>query len=90
MPVLEAQSCGTPVLTSNCSSLPEVGGNGAVYADPYSVEDITDGILKILLDPALARRLAEQGFENIKRFSWRVSAEKLDSIVERAAGENLT
>ena len=40
IPVIEAQSCGTPVLTSNVSSLPEVGGDAAVYVDPYDVEDI--------------------------------------------------
>jgi len=66
--VLEAQSCGTPVLTSNCSSLPEVAGAAAVYVDPYAVESIAGGMRKVLTDKQLAVELAAKGLENVKRF----------------------
>lgn len=82
IPILEAQSRGTPVLTSDCSSLPEVGGDGAVYVDPYSVEDICRGILQVTKNGELARALAEKGRRNVSRFSWQASAELLDTLLK--------
>ena len=83
IPVLEAQACGTPVLTSNCSSLPEVAGEAAVYVDPYDEENMRDGILKALGDQNLRNELIQKGYENAKRFSWQKSAALLNEIVER-------
>lgn len=83
IPVLEAQRCGVPVLTSKVSSLPEVGGEGAIYVDPYSEEDICEGLIRILSDPALTEELVRRGYENEKRYSWEKSAEKLNEIIER-------
>lgn len=83
IPILEAQSCGTPVLTSNCSSLPEVGGEGAIYVDPYREEDIRDGLLKVLNHPELVQDLIQKGYQNKTRFSWQKSAERLNEIIER-------
>ena len=83
IPVLEAQRCGTPVLTSRTSALPEVGGSGALYVDPFDTEDMTRGIVRLLTDGALAASLAEAGHRNAGRFSWRASAEALDDIIER-------
>ena len=82
IPVIEAQACGTPVLTSNCTSLPEVGGDAAIYVDPCDIEDICQGILKILKDSALASELVEKGYKNVERFSWQESARRLREIVE--------
>ena len=83
IPVIEAQSCETPVLTSNCSSLPEVGGDGALYVDPYCEEEIEKGILKIIQDPQFSQALSRKGRENAKRFSWQTSAELLDEIIKK-------
>lgn len=83
IPVIEAQSCGIPVLTSNVSSLPEVGGDAAVYVDPYSVENICEGIVRIVSDTSLAQELRQKGYENAKRFSWEKSAAKLRTVIER-------
>lgn len=83
IPVLEAQACGVPVVTSNCSSLPEVAGNGAEYVDPYDVESICVGIRRVLEGPDLARELVERGYFNAKRFSWKLSARRLNEIIER-------
>ncbi len=70
MPVVEAQKCGIPVVTSNVSSLPEVAADAAVLVDPYSVEDIREGINKVLSDKCLRAGLVEKGFANAARFNW--------------------
>lgn len=90
IPVLEAQSCGAPVLTSNVSSLPEVAGTGAVYVDPYSVESIAAGMQRVLTDKELATQLREAGLKNGKRFSWQQSAERLNEIIEREIAKRET
>lgn len=82
IPVIEAQRCGTPVLTSSCSALPEVGGNAAIYVDPQSTSSICDGIVSVLSDPGLADRLVQAGFRNAQRFSWNASAQQLGKIIE--------
>ena len=82
IPVLEAQLCGTRVLTSGCSALPEVGGEGAVYVDPLDEADICRGMLQVLQDPGLAGKLREKGFANAGRFSWERSARLLNEWIE--------
>jgi glycosyltransferase involved in cell wall biosynthesis len=77
LPVLEAQSLGVPVLTSNTSSLPEVAGEGALYVDPYNAEEIARGMERIAFDENLRRDLIKKGYENIKRFSWERAAKEL-------------
>jgi len=81
LPILEAQSLGIPVLTSNTSSLPEVGGEGAFYVDPYNIEEITAGMEKLTEDETLRQDLIQKGYENIKRFSWEKSAQQLLNII---------
>lgn len=80
LPILESQSLGVPVLTSNTSSLPEVGGDSVLYVDPYNIKDITQGMEKLATDNNLRNDLIQKGFENIKRFSWERSARKLLDI----------
>lgn len=87
IPVIEAQCCGTPVLTSNTSCLPEVCGDGAVYVDPYSEADIAEGLREILTDEALRRRLIDAGFRNANRYSWDASAARLGQIVKKHVTE---
>ncbi|MEI7750211.1 MAG: glycosyltransferase family 1 protein [Candidatus Moraniibacteriota bacterium] len=70
LPVVEAQSAGVPVVTSNVSSLPEIGGEGALYADPLSAESIADRIWEILSDPVLRSGILEKGRINAERFDW--------------------
>ena len=83
IPILEAQRCGTPVLTGNNSSLPEVGGNAALYVDVMNERDIADGILRLRQDAALRQTLRLRGYENEKRFSWENSARKLENALNR-------
>lgn len=82
IPVIEAQRCGTPVLTSNVSALPEVGGDGAAYVDPYDVKDIAQGMKELLQNKERRHNLIELGSINAERFSWEASARKLNEIVE--------
>jgi glycosyltransferase involved in cell wall biosynthesis len=69
LPILEAQTVGRPVVTSNRCSMPEVAGGAACLVDPESVASIREGILKILHDEAYREDLIHKGFENVKRFS---------------------
>ena len=84
IPIIEAQQCGVPVLASNTSSLPEVGGaDGACYVDPLSAEDISRGLRAVLCDHALSEALVTKGYENAKRFDWNASSERLNTIIEK-------
>ena len=70
LPILEAQKCGTPVITANVSSMPEVAGEGALLVDPYNVEEIKEAIIKIRDNKKLRNDLIKKGYENTKKFSW--------------------
>jgi glycosyltransferase involved in cell wall biosynthesis len=74
LPPLEAMACGTPVVTSRISSLPEVVGDAAVLIDPYDVEDITRGLRRALEDETLRAALIEKGRVRARGFSWERSA----------------
>jgi len=71
LPVVEAQACGCPVLTSNTSSLPEAAGpHGALLTDPHSVADLTAALTRLDHDAPLREALVRQGALNVQRFSW--------------------
>jgi len=86
LPVLEAMACGTPVLTANGSSLPEVTGDAALLVDPASVEAIVGGLAELLESPALRRDLAERGLARAARYRWSEVAERTVAVYRRAAG----
>ncbi|MCX7856226.1 MAG: glycosyltransferase family 4 protein, partial [Anaerolineae bacterium] len=87
LPVLEAQACGTPVLTSSVSALPEAAGDGALLVDPYDVEAIAEGLHRLLTDKTLRETLRERGREHAARFSWpRTAAETVAVYQEVIAG----
>lgn len=77
IPVLEAMQIGVPVITSNTSSLPEVGGDAVLYVDPQNIEDITKALQKIYTDKKLREGMIKKGLVQAKKFSWKMSAEKL-------------
>jgi glycosyltransferase involved in cell wall biosynthesis len=70
LPVLEAMACGTPVLTSNVSALPEVAGDAALLVSPTDVGEIAEGLTQMLEDAGLAAKLAARGLEWTTHFSW--------------------
>jgi len=86
LPPLEAMACGTPVVTSRISSLPEVVGDGALLVDPYSEEEIAVGITRVLDDEDLRRRLIERGLERAASFSWERSVRQIHTGYWRALG----
>lgn len=81
LPILDAFACGTPVLTSNLSSMPEVAGDAAVYCDPRSPANIAEGIAR-LLDPAHAQRLRQAGRERLREFTWERTARLMCEVYE--------
>ncbi len=83
LPVLEAMACGTPVLTSNVSSLPEVAGEAAILVDPHRTEAIAAGIVQLVTDQDLRQRLVEKGYRQIQKFSWTRAAEQVLTVVSR-------
>jgi len=84
IPILEAQSCGCPVVTSNKSCLPEISGNGAVFINPYNTEDIVKSILRIINNSDLRKKLISEGYKNKKKFNWNKSAKKVIEIIKSA------
>jgi glycosyltransferase involved in cell wall biosynthesis len=86
LPILEAMACGTPVLTSNVSALPEVAGGAAVLVDPTDVDDIAGGLRRIVDDEALRRTLAATGLDRASHASWPEAA-RATAAVLREAGE---
>ncbi len=75
MPVLEAMACGTPVLTSTTSSLPEVAGDAALLVDPHDTAAIADGLTRLLTDDRLHATLRERGRAHAARFTWAATAQ---------------
>jgi glycosyltransferase involved in cell wall biosynthesis len=76
LPPLEALACGTPVVASNRSSLPEVVGEAAVLVDPTDAHAIADAMQRVLDDTTLHSRLAHAGPDQASRFTWREMAER--------------
>lgn len=82
-PVLEAMACGTPVVTSNVSSIPEVAGEAALLVDPYDVEALAGALRRLLSDEALRADLVARGFGQASRFTWARAAADLRVVYER-------
>ncbi len=87
LPVLEAMKYGCPVITSNISSLPEAGGDAAVYVNPEDVNDITEKINKVLRDESLRKEMIKKGENQVKKFSWEKTAKQTLSALEELAKE---
>ena len=69
-PILEAMACGTPVITSNVYSMPEIAGDAGVYVNPFNVSSIKEGIIKIVNDKNFANKKAKEGLRQSHKFSW--------------------
>ena len=80
-PVLEAMACGTPVIASANSSLPEVAGSAALLIDPYNISDLAEAIRIVLSDKAISARMSEEGIKRAKKFDWDTAAQKTLEIL---------
>lgn len=76
LPPLEAMACGTPVISSNISAMPEILGNAPLYFDPYDVKDISRAMKKIIGDEKLQDELSKKGLEQAKKYNWRKTTEE--------------
>ena len=83
MPPLEAMACGTPVITSNCSSLPEVVGDAGILVDPLSVEEIKGAMARVIDERALCMKLSQKGIERAQKYTWKHSVEILKQVYEK-------
>jgi glycosyltransferase involved in cell wall biosynthesis len=90
MPPLEAMACGTPVVTSTSSSLPEVVGDAGLTVDPTDAEALAAALLRLLVDADLRAELSERGLRQARRFSWRETAARTLAVYEGAVGKPAT
>ncbi len=90
LPPLEAMAHGTPVVTSNTSSLPEVAGNAALLVNPENVFEIQRGLQRALLDPALRAQMKQRGYEQAQRFSWIASVSRILEIYREVAEDRIS
>ena len=88
IPLLEAMACGTPVITSNTSSMPEIGGKDAILVNPENSEEITQMMLRLESDKLFYNKQKEIGLERAKLFSWRKTAEDLLKLYHEVYSEN--
>ena len=86
LPNLEAMACGTPVITSNCSSIPEIVENSAILIDPYNNEMIADAILNLAANVELQQTYRERGLSQVQKFSWNKSAREHVAVYNQAIG----
>ncbi len=85
VPIIEAMQCGVPVVTSNTSSMPEIGGDAALYADPKDITSIAGQMIRVYQDENLRNEMIAKGFAQAAKFSWDKTAELLwQSIVKTA------
>lgn len=84
LPILEALARGTPVLTSHCSSMPEVAGPAALYIDPYSIDSITNGLLLMISNQSFRDKLSSLALNQASRFNWDEASERTLSLLLNA------
>lgn len=87
LPVLEAMKFGCPAVISNVSSLPEVGGDAALYFDPQSADDIAQKMTSVIQDSKLREELIKKGYNQIKKFSWEKTAKETLKVLEELGNE---
>lgn len=87
IPLLEAMACGTPVITSNTSSMPEIGGKDAILVNPESSDDIADMMLRLETDAAFYARQRQLGLQRASAFSWEKTARQLLQLYEAVGAD---
>lgn len=86
MTVLEAMACGTPIITANVSSLPEVVGDAAILVDPMDVQAIVEALCRLQNNPAYREALRTKGLARAKLFTWEMTAEQVAKVYEKVTG----
>jgi len=88
LPIVEAMACGTPVITSNVSSLPEVGGDAVIYVNPNDINDIKEKIQIVLNNEGLQKQMIQKGLKRAKEFTWEKSAKKHIELFQKVINED--
>jgi glycosyltransferase involved in cell wall biosynthesis len=83
LPVLESMACGTPVITSNLSSLKEIGQEAALLINPYETQEITEAMLEIIKDHQLRTDLRRLGLARASQFSWQKTGKQTQEILQQ-------
>jgi len=83
LPTLEAFSCGCPVICSNTSCFPEVGGNAVIYFDPKGIKSIQEAVYKVLDDDSLRASMRKHGYLQLEKFSWQKCARETKNVYEK-------
>lgn len=83
IPMLEAMACGTPIVTSNTSAMPEVAGQGAILINPENPQEIADALLKLENDVIFYQEQVVYGLERVKQFSWKNTVEEYVKIYNK-------
>jgi glycosyltransferase involved in cell wall biosynthesis len=87
IPIIEAMQCGVPVITSNCSSMPEVAGGAALLVNPESTDEIAQAMLQLISQPLLLDQMREQGLIRASEFSWETSARKYWEVIKNTVAK---
>ncbi len=88
MPIAEANATGRVVVTSNTTSMPEIAGNAAQLVDPFDINSIRNGFLKVINDDSYREQLIQNGFENVKRFDKHEIANQYYNLYRKIVAEN--
>ncbi len=83
VPPIEAMACGTPVITSNVSALPEVAEGAALLVDPHDIDALADAIIRLTEDENLRNELRQKGYERVKQYTWARSAQKMLTVYQK-------
>jgi glycosyltransferase involved in cell wall biosynthesis len=89
IPIIEAMQCGVPVITSNCTAMPEVAGNAALLIDPYQTEEIAEAMCRIASDPQYHKQLAMAGKIQATKFNWQSSADLFWRVIEKTVKDSM-
>ncbi|AXY68084.1 glycosyltransferase family 4 protein [Thermosynechococcus sichuanensis E542] len=82
LPVVEAMACGTPVITSNITSLPEIAGDAALLVDPHSLDEIISAMNRIVEDQSLRCQMIDKGLKQSRKFSWDITVKKIVDVID--------
>jgi glycosyltransferase involved in cell wall biosynthesis len=83
LPIIEAQASGTPVITSNTSSMPEVGGRAAICVDLYDSNSLTAALAELLASEEFRQKKITEGLENAKKYDWKTTAQKTVDVFSK-------
>jgi len=87
LPILESMACGTPVVSSNAASLPEVVGRAGILVDPYDANEMAGAMSRVLTDKKLVGTLIKEGLKHSKKFSWAETAKQTLAIYQKATAD---